>query len=348
MVWDSKEQQELAKVVHQNLTDFARKNPHMRISKESLMYLGQAIWSISYKQSDDDEGAAYALLMSVNQAAVQGDPMFVGISQELLLPQSQIAYSGAALWYHQGLPQVVMGHKYAAALLATKLSKDVVASIRPPWRAFFIEVPKGLLLARDNQRGEDVSITGILVAQLSHKDGGKRWVYYAISESQVTLWAHGVTSEHLVKGDTSANYENDLFIADIQDIDLRTASLIGRLILNVCLAMSDPTNVKPPKETKSSKKAHNERTSNEPKARTYILGSTPSVDCRQHVAEYVRTGRVGTSTQLSVQLMVAGHWKNQAHGPELSLRKLLWIEPYWKGPEEAPVIVKPHALREDR
>ena len=49
--------------------------------------------------------------------------------------------------------------------------------------------------------------------------------------------------------------------------------------------------------------------------------------------------RLGSATEgnhLVVRTKVTGHWKMQAHGPKLSERKLIWIEPYWKGPDHAP------------
>jgi hypothetical protein len=44
-----------------------------------------------------------------------------------------------------------------------------------------------------------------------------------------------------------------------------------------------------------------------------------------------------TGKHLSTRFIVAGHWRNQACGLNRLERKLLWIEPYWKGPEFAPI-----------
>lgn len=43
-------------------------------------------------------------------------------------------------------------------------------------------------------------------------------------------------------------------------------------------------------------------------------------------------GRPG-GWQLTVKVLVTGHWRNQAHGPGRLLRKLIWIEPHWRGPD---------------
>lgn len=40
---------------------------------------------------------------------------------------------------------------------------------------------------------------------------------------------------------------------------------------------------------------------------------------------------------LIVRTLVQGHWRNQAHGPAHALRKLIWISPFWRGPDDGEV-----------
>jgi hypothetical protein len=42
--------------------------------------------------------------------------------------------------------------------------------------------------------------------------------------------------------------------------------------------------------------------------------------------------------ELNVRFIVRGHWRNQPCGPENSLRRMIWIKPYYKGPEISQVI----------
>ncbi|MCB1257146.1 MAG: hypothetical protein KDB26_08585 [Microthrixaceae bacterium] len=42
---------------------------------------------------------------------------------------------------------------------------------------------------------------------------------------------------------------------------------------------------------------------------------------------------------------VTGHWRNQACGPEHSLRKLIWVDDYVAGPEDKPLIRRPRVQR---
>lgn len=44
---------------------------------------------------------------------------------------------------------------------------------------------------------------------------------------------------------------------------------------------------------------------------------------------------------LTKRFIVRGHWRNQAHGPNRSLRRPTWISPHIKGPEHAPLDARP-------
>jgi len=63
---------------------------------------------------------------------------------------------------------------------------------------------------------------------------------------------------------------------------------------------------------------------------------------RKAVVEYGKHG--GKSP--TVQCVVAGHWKMQPCGPGGSERKRIFIEPYWRGPEDAPIAIRPHVLKQ--
>ena len=51
------------------------------------------------------------------------------------------------------------------------------------------------------------------------------------------------------------------------------------------------------------------------------------------------------STTIDKRFLVRGHWKKQAHGQNMLLRKLIWIQPYWKGPEMADLINKSYSVK---
>lgn len=49
--------------------------------------------------------------------------------------------------------------------------------------------------------------------------------------------------------------------------------------------------------------------------------------------------------RLQHKLLVRGHWKHQPHGPQRAERKLIWIEPYLRGPDVAETLNKPYIVR---
>lgn len=42
------------------------------------------------------------------------------------------------------------------------------------------------------------------------------------------------------------------------------------------------------------------------------------------------------------RILVRGHWRNQPYGEGMEKRKLIWIEPYYRGPDMAEVVNKPY------
>jgi len=49
--------------------------------------------------------------------------------------------------------------------------------------------------------------------------------------------------------------------------------------------------------------------------------------------------------QLGTRFMVRGHWRQQPFGPGSSQRRLVWIKPYFKGPDMAELINRPYVVR---
>jgi len=61
-----------------------------------------------------------------------------------------------------------------------------------------------------------------------------------------------------------------------------------------------------------------------------------------------QTDGEGTGRSIEVRFRVSGHWKNQPHGTKGLLRKLIWIEPYWKGAEDSPLKLSTYTLESKR
>lgn len=309
----------------------------LHITKEMLLREAHRTWQL-VRDVVDDDNALYSRLMS------QGDP-------RLAYGDGQITALGLARWAQDGFPQVTMGHKFCAALLCTGVGEEALEHVRPPWRAFFIEVPNGMFYIDSEMIGRTAEVQRILVTRIKHATKGETWAYVAYTDSTAALWRFGATTAELlppiIEGTTAFRefLQRDSTAEDLTDRDGRVSTLIGRLIINTCLALSDKANVK---QIGPGHKVHaagrNKRTEREPVVRTFQVGKPIKLDLRETVASFIQHGDRAAP---SVQVLVRGHYKTQRHGPKNSLTKVIWLEPYWRGPEDAPILTRPHEMSKE-
>lgn len=77
-----------------------------------------------------------------------------------------------------------------------------------------------------------------------------------------------------------------------------------------------------------------------PLHRTVVFG-TP-IEIQAHARAYrdaVHAAVRGEAPQ-AFQRLVRGHYKRQVVGIGRSGRKVIWVQPYWRGPEEAPILAR--------
>lgn len=232
----------------------------------------------------------------------------------------------AAHWARLAYPLIQPSHKYAAALMATTVPVDI--DIRPPWPAFYLAVPPGLITILD-RNGKPEPVEQMLV--FAEKE---RWSYVSPAETvEFSRIAHTKVDMASERGASDPSAWSDFSIAS-EDHDDRAGLCLSRLLLNSCLAMSDPSAVR------QIGKAHSTRSST-PQAKVFELSRPVRVDCRDSVRSFV----TGTSSRLAqVQWLVRGHWRQQAYGKEHKLRRNQWIEPFWKGGDDKPLAVRVHKL----
>lgn len=324
--------------------------------KTSLMRMAQFWWKQTYQHTQDDSAAFDRYVDFVRSK-----------SNEFLIPSSTepdlLINLMIARWCDQGFPVVTMGEKYFAALAATEIPQEVFEQVEAPWYCFMFEVPPGLLEVWDPDLTQRVRITRVLVqkhfGQETPLPGEKPaslnwlWRWIAFSESGQHIWRGGQPKDILVpitvrEHDLHRYYDPEREEAFAEQLahDQRLFIVIGRLVFNICLALTDQDNV----ERVGSSHARYEKGRRDPRfgapeQRVYKLGKTIKVDCRPAVREWLG-GQRKTGT-VAVQFLVRGHWRNQAHGPKMALRRRQWIEPYWKGPEDGLIPLRAHTLGDE-
>lgn len=164
---------------------------------------------------------------------------------------------------------------------------------------------------------------------------GKRvFTLHSYTSGGTEVFGHYETMRLFHNDDTPAE---DLGVLDarLEDMDLRSSLLLRRILLNVCILMTEG-------EGSTSSSMYGKSTRHGPPPhRRFVLTQPVRHDFRRAVRQYSRHGK-GRVT--NVQCVVSGHWKMQPYGPGRSERKRIFIEPYWRGPEDAPIALRPHKL----
>lgn len=248
----------------------------------------------------------------------------------------------AARWAGLGCPQVVVGHKLAASLMATATPAEVAEGLELPFPAFVIAVPEHLLQIPAPGRPDVLHEIGFVCVLSS--DEGLALFLRNRGDDQFLLLKTARNWGEAIEG-LDAEDELELLPGGtaVDDVHRRATALVVRLVIGVALEMIDPERVRRPKTTDGKTKSIKKRGEEAPTLLTYTLVRDVVVDCREAVREHLSGRRSG---KLSVQVLVRGHWKRHAFGPGRQQRRVIHVEPYWRGPEDAPIAVRSHQIRE--
>ena len=236
-------------------------------------------------------------------------------------PVALFTPSMALAWAECGFPCLEPSHRLAASLMATTIPQECADThLHMPWRCFGFEIPAGLLNTSSSQF--------VLVL---HTHEGR------ISVLSMADRLLGLRLEERLSGlNAKLNGESchDMSVT-YGKRSTRESELMGRLFLGLCLE-ADVYRT----SSSNSIKYKTKRGHKIPTAQVFKLTRNIVIDARSAVRNYV----AGTGAGPMVQILVRGHWRLQAYGAGAVERKMIHVEPYWRGPEEAPIAVRSHIL----
>lgn len=249
----------------------------------------------------------------------------------------------AAKWADSGYPKITTTHKYAAALASTKLDREFAEDLHIPGKAFLVAVPNGIFEVPfvascpvpQDQRGHVRDYDRIAVATYE-VDGTTRAVMMLLDRytcgGMVQMLFHSTLADLLFDEVGEIESAHELVVNESVQ-KRRVALLARRLVVGLLLAMRDTANFveKPASRARSDGRGP-------PQHRIMFVGRPIDVDCRPALKEFVGGGR---ETMPSVQTLVRGHHKRQVVGVGRNGRRVIWVEPYWRGPEDAPILARP-------
>ena len=261
------------------------------------------------------------------------------------------------MWARCGFPQVVPSEKLAASLMSTRVPRICVPHLEMPWDTWVVRLAPGQLWFRGHgvvEEGSDFSVAREDMAaseiwvfndwvpgryavngsgDAPHPGAGGKTVYVSLSGS---TWAGGWRS--VTEWDELAEDVPESAVDEDSRGGLEALCAAGRLVLG-CVAELNGSGVTRGRTGSDSAPRREKR--GIPKAWTFELRRDVNVDCREWVRTATRSHDKSERRLPSVQTLVRGHWK-----PKLSERlgRLVHVEPYWRGPEDAPIAVRSHVL----
>jgi hypothetical protein len=298
----------------------------------NLQSIGERFHPHSYLNTSDDTAAVQGIMAYLvgwyRREPAEAERLILAFAQST----GHGIILGAARWANQAYPLIQYGHRYAAALMTTSIPE---CDINPPWRCFIIDVPNGLLRARGRE-----GVRYLMIQQIIEPDDRKTWTLTGFSGSNEGIFfLCGHTTEEMRARIFEADEDPMLGGTTEQGYDDRIPLLLARLAMNTCLSFSEAREVGKP----SGWHRPSHRTARYPTVRRFELTKPVKINAAPVIREYLEgEGHVGAS--ITRQFLVRGHWRNQPCGVNSADRRMMWIEPYWKGPEDSIISVRPHVI----
>jgi len=314
-------------------------------SKQSLE-LASRFWELTYGRGSDDTEVYRRILASQIEAHQDVEPDGISkleVETSLSNPSAIKNLHDAAFlahWAQYGYGHITMPHKFAAALMCSDTVTAIAQDINITWPAFWITVPNGILTTTAGNDFTSIHVT----LGVSHALGSQSEEMFSICACSVE--PRGIRRVSIQKRDFESLFaptegvmrETEEEVPEADQIE-RIALLVQRLVCGVLIHLDATAHL--PTSNHGSQSHANGRTG-PPKHRVTSIGSPVSVDCRSEVLRFIRGGR--TRAPLAFQSLTRGHYKRQVVGVGRLGRKVIWIHPYWRGPEDAPILARPHKI----
>jgi hypothetical protein len=262
-------------------------------------------------------------------------------------------------WNACGRPVFRLTPALIASLLLTD-PKDVEPEyVRPPFPTFAVEIPVGFW-ETENYNGTVVPVRTVWVhnntsmiqkTKVSFEEAAttphRKLVAFALCGRGVSL--HDTVEQHPLIDTTMEDWltksTGTKFMAfnlpqTKEDFHVRLA--MRRLYVNLCLYVNERgrgqrMNPDLPKRKQKSRRKKEEKI----RPDTWVLGKEINLDkdLVESAKDWVRDkGGQQNQWKIRKRSVTRGHWRNQAHGPGRSMRKKIWIAPFWRGPREGATI----------
>lgn len=285
-----------------------------------------------------------------------------------LLPVT-VSQSKHVAWYElAGKKTYEVSPGLAQRLVDTELRGLKTEDLRLPYPALYICIPPEARLTAEDPTTGSHEVDGIYICEDTARKAGRAWHLLVTAKSKNPDDKLDDAS-HFFRVDLPDGITLDEALRRAGDEYLRSAQANGtqfdllqqqrwqpmfRFALNTMIYATWPDAdiheamlnkearqlwerlQKIPKGSPKRERLRQEFRQMDPRNRVILGRSVPR--------EPEQTAEHGTGKPLEVRVRVQGHWKRQAHGEGRLLRKTIWIEPYWKGPDDGVLGSAVHRL----
>jgi len=354
-------------------TEARRKAALLNVRTHAAMCeLMERIKGVPYKKLAQTEEFIHLVNVGSHMAAPGDDHYTLEQRKKWVNANANVVHALAA-FENAGKRSYEVSAGLAEKLLYTELRGLHSEDLRLPYEAIYIQIPQRLkFFIESSKMGRDI-LTGAYIIEAGTA-GDRTWHFMATSRSSTVEVFNSMEFQNHSLLSFDAHLKEGRLLDDVilelskfspgvdyhGEIDpLGSHSSVGdffRWCMNTMLYATWPdaemenviTNKQARdlwKRTRKLKKGPKKRKlldkvkNMNPRSRI-ILGKSIVVD---------RTSDRGQGTgektgQLRVRTRVSGHWRNQPYGPQRSLRRRQWIEPFWRGPEDGPLGPTKHLL----
>lgn len=233
-------------------------------------------------------------------------------------------------WAHCSYPVFSLPDDFFHALAVTDFGEvaDEDEPFMMPFPAFFMQLPANKIL---------LGARKLFVYRLPRwdKDLNVTWPHTHMTVltdnlAPYTRWTNATPKGKFLANKLIPNGDLDYGVAPLhRDSDAEALRMARRVLANTLTYIESNGGLPTTKHIHGTKPQPVER---EHKDRPlFRIGRT--VKLAPNIRRILQEGSTGVHWKLGAKHIVRGHWRNQAYGPKLTLRRKQWIEPFWKGPE---------------
>lgn len=256
------------------------------------------------------------------------------------------------LWRLNGLKTFMLDKKLIEAFTYTDIPIELCPdNFKYPFPVFVVEGDGAPLFKTDIMFGGRYVDTILYIHKsVALADKEAMWIQRDGVCLSGPLWDHSIVAflpENMCGFETISFTANDGLplshaltlkplegLAETHESDVR--SLVN-ILFNTILYINDPSRPKDETERKGSRKlkVSNDGSVNRV-SHEYIRLSAPK--------SYKSLSSGSSCAALDARFIVRGHYRNQAYGENWKDHRMIWIQPFWKGPELSEIVNKPYKV----